>query len=249
MEARLGDALACARRRLRDGRQGPDRLGQAVGRDLPGAGRHAARGLQLRALPGREGPEDLQVEGQRAHHRGVAALRLAGVAVGVHVSRAEGGEAALFRRDPAPRRRVSAVSGSLSAPGSQAAAVESGLAHPRRRSAQARHAGFVLDAAHAGGVVERGGCRDAVGLHRPLPPGRDAADASQAERARRLCHQLLPRLRAAAQEIPRADRGRAGGAQRPARRAFAGARRRAAGADPGGRLRDRAPRALPRQDR
>ena len=32
-----------------------------------------------------------------------------GVAVAVHVSRAEGGEAALLRRDPAPRRRVSAV--------------------------------------------------------------------------------------------------------------------------------------------
>ena len=32
MEARLGDALVRARRRLRDGRQGPDRLGQAVRR-------------------------------------------------------------------------------------------------------------------------------------------------------------------------------------------------------------------------
>ena len=38
-------------------------------------------------------------------------------AVAVHVSRAEGGEAALFRRDPAPRRRVSAVPRWLSAAG------------------------------------------------------------------------------------------------------------------------------------
>ena len=35
VEARLGDALGRARRRLRDGRQGPDRLREAVGQDLP----------------------------------------------------------------------------------------------------------------------------------------------------------------------------------------------------------------------
>ena len=38
VEARLGDALVCARRRLRNGRQGSDRLGQAVGQDLPALG-------------------------------------------------------------------------------------------------------------------------------------------------------------------------------------------------------------------
>jgi hypothetical protein len=43
MEARLGDALGRARHRLRDGRQGPDRLGQAVGRDRARARRAAAR--------------------------------------------------------------------------------------------------------------------------------------------------------------------------------------------------------------
>ena len=62
----------------------------------------------------------------------------------------------------------------------QAAAVQSGLAHPFRQSAEGRHAGHVLDAADAGVVVERGERRDAVGLHRPLPAGRDAADASEA---------------------------------------------------------------------
>ena len=77
MEARLGDALGRARRRLRDGRQGPDRLGEALRRDLPRARRHAAGRLQLRALPRREGPEDLQVEGQRPDHRRMAALRAA----------------------------------------------------------------------------------------------------------------------------------------------------------------------------
>ena len=104
MEAGLGDALGRARRRLRDGRQGPDRFGQALRRDLPRARRHAAGRLQLRAVSRREGPEDLEVEGQRAHHRRMAALRQPGIAVAVHVSRAEGGEAPLLRRDPAARR-------------------------------------------------------------------------------------------------------------------------------------------------
>ena len=60
---------------------------------------------------------------------------LAGIAVAVHVSRAEGGEAALFRCDPAQRRRVFAVPRRLPAPGRQAAARQSGLAYPFRQSA------------------------------------------------------------------------------------------------------------------
>ena len=77
------------------------------------------------------------------------------------------------------------------------AADQSGLAHPFRQAAQGRHADHVPDAADAGVVVERRERRDAVGLHRPLPAGRDAADASQARRAGRLRHPLFPRLRAA----------------------------------------------------
>ena len=42
------------------------------GQDRPRARRRAAGGLQLRALPRREGPEDLEVEGQRPDHRRVA---------------------------------------------------------------------------------------------------------------------------------------------------------------------------------
>ena len=43
MEAGLGDALDRARRRLRNGRQGSDRFGQAVRRNLPRARRHCRR--------------------------------------------------------------------------------------------------------------------------------------------------------------------------------------------------------------
>ena len=48
------------------------KLSGEIARALGGA---AAGRLQLRALPRREGPEDLQVEGQRPDHRGMAALR------------------------------------------------------------------------------------------------------------------------------------------------------------------------------
>ena len=58
-------------------------------------------------------------------------------------------------------------------------------------------------AAQPGVVVERGERRDAVGLHRPLSSGRDAADASGARPAGRLCHPLLSRLREADEDIPR----------------------------------------------
>ena len=63
------------------------------------------------------------------------------------------------------------------AAGCQAAARQSGLAHPFRQAAEGRHAGHVPAAADAGVVVECGKCRDAVGFHRPLSSGRDAADA------------------------------------------------------------------------
>src|SRR5216684_3194344 len=81
----LRHALACARRRLRDGGQGLDRFGEALGRDRPRARRHSAGGLQLRAFPRREGPEDFQIQGQRTDHRGMAALCEPGIAFAVHV--------------------------------------------------------------------------------------------------------------------------------------------------------------------
>ncbi len=74
VEAGLGHALGGARRRLRNGRQGPDQFGQAVGRNLPRPWRHAAGRLQLRALSRRKRAEDFQVQGQRADHRRMAAL-------------------------------------------------------------------------------------------------------------------------------------------------------------------------------
>ena len=57
-------------------------------RDRPRARRHAAGRIQLRIVPRREGPEDLQVQGQRPDHRGMAdATRSPESLVPLHVSR------------------------------------------------------------------------------------------------------------------------------------------------------------------
>ena len=174
VEGRLGAALDGARRRLRDGRQGPHRIRHAVLAHLQGARRHAARGLQLRAVPRRQGREDLQVEGQRPDHRRVAALRQPREPVAVHVPEAEVGEAAVLRRHPARGRRVPAVARRLSAPGRQGPARQCGLARARRQSARRRHAAHLRAAAQSRRRLERRRQGRAVGLH---PPPRARASA------------------------------------------------------------------------
>src|SRR5690242_17749527 len=121
----------------------------------------------------------------------MAALRLARVIVAVHVSRAEGGKAPLLRRDPAQCRRLPAIPRRLSASGCAPAIAEPGMAYPFRPAAQGGHARDLPAAAHAGVIVECGECRDALGLHRPLSPRRNAAVASEAGRYGGLRHQLL----------------------------------------------------------
>ena len=111
---------------------------QAVLADRARARRRAAGRLQLRAVPRREGAEDLEVEGQRPDHRRVADLRQPGEPVAVHVPEADGGQAAAFRRDPAHGRRLPRLPRRLSAPGMEGAARQSGLARPFRRAAGGR---------------------------------------------------------------------------------------------------------------
>ena len=62
--------------------------------------------FMYRAVPGRQGPEDLQVQGQRHHHRRMAGLWLAGKPGAVHVPEAARGQAALFRCDPQGGGRI-----------------------------------------------------------------------------------------------------------------------------------------------
>ena len=102
---------------------------------------------------------------------------------------------------------------------------KSGLAHSFRRAAQDRQSGAVCDAVVARHRFECGECRHAVGLHRPLSPRRHPRDPSAPRQARRLRHSLLPRLRAAGKEIPRAERRRARRPHRLARCAVATAPR------------------------
>ncbi len=140
MEAGLGDALDRARRRLRDGRQGPDRFGEAVGRDQSRHRRPPPEGFNYELFLDEKGQKISKSKGNGLTIDEWLRYASAGIAVAVHVSRAEGGEAALFRCDPAQCRRVSAIPRRLSAPGRQAAALQSGLAYPFRQSAEGRHA-------------------------------------------------------------------------------------------------------------
>src|SRR5689334_8278019 len=116
----------------------------------------------------------------------MAALRFAGESVELHVPRAKGGKAALFRRDPAHGRRISAIPRWLLPAGSAPATVKSGVAHSLGQTAAGRHADLVHDAADAGVVIECRERRHAVGLHWPLSAWRHAADASEAQRAGRI---------------------------------------------------------------
>ena len=100
MEGRLGHALACARHRLRNVRQGSLTSPSICRRDLQDRGRHAAGAVQLRIVPRRERPAHFEIARQRPHHRRMAGLRTERKHRAVHVPEAARGEAALFRRDP-----------------------------------------------------------------------------------------------------------------------------------------------------
>src|SRR5262249_38410095 len=78
-----------------------------------------------------------------------------------------------------------------------------------------------------------------VGLTGPLASGCDAAEPPKVRRSGALGHPFFPRLGAAEKGVPRAERGRACGASRPARGLCAAARRFDRRANPAGGLRSR----------
>ena len=198
-------------------------------RNLPRARRHAAGGLQLRALPRREGPEDLQVEGQRPHHRGMAALRQPGKPVAVHVSRAEVGEAALLRRHPAPRRRLPAIPRRLRAAGRQAAAraIRSGTsipAHPPKADMPVTFP-MLLTLVSSSNAENAETLWGFIGRYRPgvTPQTHPKLDALVGYAIHYFRDFVLP-----AKKFREPTDGRARGADRPARCAVATAARRSA---------------------
>ncbi len=131
MEAGLGHALGGARRRLRDGRQGPDRQREALGRDR--AGRSAAlppEGFNYELFLDEKGQKISKSKGNGLTIDEWLAYGTPESLVSVHVHQAARGQAALLRRDPAHRRRLPDVSGEISGPGRQDAARQPGLAHP-----------------------------------------------------------------------------------------------------------------------
>jgi len=142
-----------------------------IGRDRAPLGGHAAGGLQIRAFSWREGAEDFQVQGQRAHHRGMATL-------------AEPGNPLLFmyreRRRPSVSIRCHSPhrDGVSAVPRSGMSARTRGSAFPIRygtsmASSPKLKADLVHGCCYAGRILERGDAETAVGLYCRLPSGRD----------------------------------------------------------------------------
>ena len=145
MEARLGDALGRARRRLRDGRQGPDRLRQAL------AARSAARSAARRRKASTTNSSSTR-QGQK-----ISKSKGNGLTIDEWLRYASPESLSLFmyrepkaakrlllRRHPAARRRVPAVPRRLSAAGrtSSGSPIRSGTSipaqPPKRRHADHR---------------------------------------------------------------------------------------------------------------
>ena len=135
----------------------------------------------------------------------------------------------------------------LRAPGRQAAALQSGLAHPLGLAANADMPisfSMLLTLVSSSERRER---RHAVGVHRPLPAGRDARDPSQARSAGRVRHRFATSCCRPSSSASRRQPS-AASAYGPARRALAASDRRHGRANPGCGLRDRPPRAVPRPE-
>ena len=110
MEARLGDALGRARRRLRDGRQGPDRLGQGLLADRPRASTAAPpEGFNYELFLDEQGQKISKSKGNGLTIEDWLSYGPPeSLALFMYSAPARGQEAAL-RRDPTRGRRLPAV--------------------------------------------------------------------------------------------------------------------------------------------
>ena len=156
------------------------------------------------------GEEDLEVARQRPRHRGVAHLRAARFALALHVQRAEARQAALLRRDSAPRRRPSDASREVPGAGGGRAAGKPGVAHSRGPPARARDRAQLRHPSQPRERLQHRGPGRALGLHCPLRARCLTGDRAHSRRAGRPRHRLLPR-QGEAGEGPTARRWRRSG--------------------------------------
>ena len=179
--------------------------GGPVGPDRGAARRPQARGADLRDVPRRKGREDLQVEGQRPEHRGVADLRLARTASPSTSTASPKG----------PRRSTSASSRARSTNiGSSASKyadqpIEQQLGNPVHHihagdGARAAQPAADLRPAAQPRLAARGpGPRRRLALRPALRPRHLARIRPRARRADRPRDQLRPRFRRSRAQAPR----------------------------------------------
>ena len=242
VEGRLGDALGRARRRLRDVRQGPDRLGRPVGEDRARARRPPARGLQSTRCSSTR-------RARRSPSRRAMACRLEqwltlwprGEPRLLHLSRAQEGQAAPHGRDPARGGRILAVPRQLCRRRNSTQQLGNPVHHIHDGQVPEETLpvtfGLLLNLV---GVMGDGDQGAGVGLSRQLRARRDAGSLSGARSADRLCARLCPRFRRADAPAPRARGRRRAAALRDSTRSSPGCRRmRPRRGHPEHRLRDR----------
>jgi hypothetical protein len=197
LEGRLGSAVVRPRDRLRDARRRPAGLRTAVFENSEGDRRRAARDVQVRAVPRREGQEDLEETRQRRVHRAVAEVRTRGLAAVPDVRQAAAGEedgtaAAARDRRPLPRAgvRVERRHGFT-----RAVRVAAVCGPPRRDRAQVR------------ALLHDRGPRDVPGLRRPRAapriPGEVPARRGREPRVSRPADRGRPDLHARGAARPR----------------------------------------------
>ena len=205
MEAGLGDALGRARRRLRDGRQGPDRFGQALGRDRRALGGTPPEGFNYELFLDEKGQKISKSKGNGLtieewlryaspeslslfmYREPKAAKRLYFDVIPRHVDEYQQFLEAYERQDAKQRLSNPVWHIHSGAPPKADMPISFSMLLTLVSSSNAENAetlwGF-------------------IGRYRP---GVTRADASEARPAGRLRHPLFPRLRAADEEIPRAD--------------------------------------------
>ena len=229
MEARLGHALGGARRRLRDGRQGPDRFRQAVGKIARALGGEPPEGFNYELFLDEKGQKISKSKGNGLtidewlaygtpeslalfmYNKPREAKRLYFDVIPRHVDE--------YLHVPRAAIRGQEVKQQL---GNPVWHIHAGR-RPRPRligsgSTARPTITFAMLLNLVGGRQCRGPGR-AVGLHPPLCAGRLAGDASAARRAGRLRHRATSGFREAGQALSRGRRGRARGAGRRCRAA------------------------------
>ena len=220
MEAGLGDALVCARRRLRDGRKGSDRSRSScplVSRGFWGLA--PPLGFDCKLFLDENGQKISKTKGNGLTIEQWLAYASPESLCFVHVPEAHSSEATIFRRHSAHGRRLSRISRNLPPPAMEGATGQSSMAHSRRsatrtQSPDPRAAQYGTDFLHHAAQSRRGFQQrksvSSVGVPSPPLSLGVAKNAPPSQQPGSLCGRLFSRLCRPQETLPRRRRHQRG---------------------------------------